>query len=432
MFSTMLLLFCGVLLGAAQEGPPSHQVLLDPSLGRVLMERHFPTKAVQTMKGIRNPANILLHEGSLYVASFMTNQVLKVSSYDIFAGLEEERARLTTFAGGVYCQPDAPCAILDGPWGMVARDDRLFIGSFGSDQILVFNTTDGQYLTTFADSEVLDCPEGMAFGPDGLLYVAAFLTNEVVAFNTSAPGYPVVHRVSAPELKGPEDLLFHATTGQLLVSSHHTHAVVRFAWTTRTAADGDSEEAQAAAEAAAGAAAEPAAEAARLETELQEAVAATDYARAAQLQQQIASLRTTGLRSTSAGSADPGGSVLLPGEGGEDTASGGGGRWEVVGQLGGTEEELAGPVGLGVDQDHNLYVTSYPNHCVVKYTAADLEYAGVFASGGGLRGPSGMAFGNDGTLYVASYDSNQLIVFNVSSGYSYSAFAGNTPKPMSF
>lgn len=68
----------------------------------------------------------------------------------------------------------------DGPWGMAGKDGILYVASFGSDQIIKFDIRNGLFLGYFGDSTVLDSPEGIRFGPDGLLYVVSFLRNEVI------------------------------------------------------------------------------------------------------------------------------------------------------------------------------------------------------------------------------------------------------------
>jgi hypothetical protein len=72
-----------------------------------------------------------------------------------------------------------------GPWGMAANDGFLYVASFGSDQVLVFDIMDnGKFVNAFGDSDTLDSPEGIAISRDKTtLYVASFLDSRIVAFD---------------------------------------------------------------------------------------------------------------------------------------------------------------------------------------------------------------------------------------------------------
>ena len=150
----------------------------------------------------------------IFVAQFMSNQVLKISPSGVS----------TLFAKGVYCADSSkPCSILDGPWGLEYFDRRLFVSSFSSDQILVFNITNGEYISAFGNSIELNCPEGIAMGGDGYLYVVSYLNNEIVRYNPMT--YEYVDVIVKPgTISGPEDVLYMNSV--LVISSHWSNSIL--------------------------------------------------------------------------------------------------------------------------------------------------------------------------------------------------------------
>ena len=79
--------------------------------------------------------------------------------------------------------------MLDGPVGMVVDHGQLLVASFTNDHILRVNTSDGELLQTFGNDNELDCPEGLAIGPDRNLYVASFLLRHVVRYELSSGAF---------------------------------------------------------------------------------------------------------------------------------------------------------------------------------------------------------------------------------------------------
>lgn len=64
---------------------------------------------------------------------------------------------------------------------------HLFVASFGSDQVLVFEALTGRFVDAMGDSDTLDSPEGLALSPDGnTLFVASFLDSRIVSFQISS------------------------------------------------------------------------------------------------------------------------------------------------------------------------------------------------------------------------------------------------------
>ena len=106
---------------------------------------------------------------SFFVASFTLNHVVRLRM------ASTRSAQYKVFVSG---------SELDGPVGMVVDGDVLFVASFTNDHVLRVNTTDGALLSRFGDSDILDCPEGIALNPhDGRLYVASFLLPHLAVFD---------------------------------------------------------------------------------------------------------------------------------------------------------------------------------------------------------------------------------------------------------
>ncbi|XP_031557390.1 uncharacterized protein LOC116294014 [Actinia tenebrosa] len=77
------------------------------------------------------------------------------------------------------------------------------------------------------------------------------------------------------------------------------------------------------------------------------------------------------------------------------------------------------PVGLTVGSDRNVYVTSYVTNSILRYDGKMGKFIDVYASGGGLSGPSSVSFADYRTLYAASYDSDRVVLYNSTSGMTF-------------
>jgi streptogramin lyase len=178
---------------------------------------------------LQHPYTILhAPSGDLYVASFTLNHVVRLR----WTEGEKQRARYNIFISGRE---------LDGPVGMALSDDgdSLYVASFTNDVVLRVNTSSGNLLGYIGSDETLDCPEGIAIGPDGLLYVTSFLLPHLSVFDPSSGDYrgrfgtlPTARNAGMPpsripSLAGAEDLTFDLN-GDLHVTAYYSSAVFKF------------------------------------------------------------------------------------------------------------------------------------------------------------------------------------------------------------
>lgn len=203
------------------------------------------------------------------------------------------------------------------------------------------------------------CPEGLAFGPDGLLYAVSFLADEVVRYNATSGAF--LGSFAKTGLAGPEGIAFTAA-GDLLVASHWTDSVERFSLPAgrRLAPFAVANEARG-----------------MHERGDARPVWDAEAVRRAKRVQRRSLVQTT----------DDG---KLPAE---------------------DEAGLYGPVGVTRGPHDDIFVSSYASGTVVRYDGHTGKRRGVFARGGGLRGPAGLTFGQGELLYVTSYDTHKLIRF---------------------
>jgi len=138
----------------------------------------FSTKLSEIAR-VKYPSDLLVVGSTVFVSSFLSDSVLQTTLP------LSQTTQFRVFAHGSYCTPRLRrCAILNGPWGLAHTMGRLFVSSFGSDQILVFEASSGRFIDAFGDSGSLDSPEGLALNRDAtILYAASFLDSRIVAFD---------------------------------------------------------------------------------------------------------------------------------------------------------------------------------------------------------------------------------------------------------
>ena len=96
-------------------------------------------------------------------------------------------------------------------------DGNLYVSGFGSHKVIVYDGSTGDLIEVFVE-DVIGTPEdesggllnahGMAFGPDGNLYVASFGTDQVLRYNGATGAFIDVFVGVGNGLNGTTDILF--------------------------------------------------------------------------------------------------------------------------------------------------------------------------------------------------------------------------------
>jgi hypothetical protein len=100
------------------------------------------------------------------------------------------------------------------PHGVLWRAGRIFVASYGTDEVLMMDNHGNVLNTIGGAASSLRGPVDMVFGADGLLYVSSNLTDEVVVFDVNGNEMGVIG--SSASLRGPTGLdfspfVFHAS-----------------------------------------------------------------------------------------------------------------------------------------------------------------------------------------------------------------------------
>jgi DNA-binding beta-propeller fold protein YncE len=97
---------------------------------------------------------------------------------------------------------------LDRPWGMAfGPDGNLYVSSVGTDSVLRYRGTTGEFIDVFATGGGLNSPKGLAFGRDGNLYVTSYETDNVLRYDGETGAFMDVF-ASGGGLDGPTFLTF--------------------------------------------------------------------------------------------------------------------------------------------------------------------------------------------------------------------------------
>ncbi|MEM7164472.1 MAG: hypothetical protein AAF581_03355 [Planctomycetota bacterium] len=163
---------------------------------------------------------VALEPGDLLVSSFWGNEVLR---FDGNTG-----APRGSFLSSPVIGPEG---IAFGP------DGHLYVVSRTTNSVLRFDGANGTYIDTFVapGSGGLSLPHGCTFGADGHLYVASTLTDSVLRYDGTSGVFLGVFTVGGGLLR-PLGLTF-GPDGNLYVSGEHNHAVLRFSGTSGTFID---------------------------------------------------------------------------------------------------------------------------------------------------------------------------------------------------
>eukprot|EP00039_Didymoeca_costata_P005485 m.81937 g.81937 ORF g.81937 m.81937 type:complete len:314 (+) comp12841_c0_seq1:147-1088(+) len=200
-----LLAFCTTTVLCQDE---QHMGLLQPNK-LLLAARGLRTG--EPLRTVYKPSYVLTVENSLFVSCFWHDQVVQLH----LNSQGSVEPKLTIFASGHG---------LDGPWGLAVKSNILFVASFTTDAIHKYSLSDGKMLGYFGNEDELDCPEGIAFGPDDNLYVISFLADEVVKYSQDGEYLGVVAKGG---LSGPEDVAF-LPSGDFVVSSHYSNTLEQY------------------------------------------------------------------------------------------------------------------------------------------------------------------------------------------------------------
>ena len=155
---------------------------------------------------------ILGLDGLLYASSFPTSEV--------FSALLDDRGKWRWF------RVVGPGTGVDGPTGMALdRQLRLLVASFGTDQILRYDSVTGKLLDIFINDDEghMDCPEGMLLLPDRLL-VASFLNDKVLSYHPETGAFQEIF-ARGSYLDGPQAMPLHPASNSIFISSYHNDKV---------------------------------------------------------------------------------------------------------------------------------------------------------------------------------------------------------------
>jgi DNA-binding beta-propeller fold protein YncE len=171
---------------------------------------------------LRGPVSMVFGpDGNLYVSSIDNGEVQR---YNGTTG-----AFLNTVATAPF-GTDPTFGFALGPLGLAfGPDGNLYVSNDFTNDVQRYNGTTGASLGTFV-SAGLDVPTGLVFGPDGNLYVSSFNTNVVQRYSGRTGASMGIFAISN-ELSGPEQLVF-GPDGDLYVASFTSNSVERFKGTT--------------------------------------------------------------------------------------------------------------------------------------------------------------------------------------------------------
>jgi len=160
-------------------------------------------------------------DGNLYVTSIDNGKVLR---YNGTTG-----AFLGTFVDNIPHCDASTCGFALGPLGLAfGPDGNLYVSNDFTNTVTRYNGTTGASLGIFV-SAGLDVPTGLVFGPDGNLYVSSFNSSSVERYN-GRTGAAMGTFAAGAGLDGPEQLAF-GPDGNLYVSSFNSNSVLRYSGT---------------------------------------------------------------------------------------------------------------------------------------------------------------------------------------------------------
>ena len=151
--------------------------------------------------GLSGPAALAVDHGMLYVSDFNNSSILR---FDALTGAPapssgQTGAVFVSSGLGGLSQPNMGLGFdLNG---------NLLVSSFGSNQLLRYNSSSGAFLGAFTTLNLLH-PQGFAFGPNGNLYVVSEGDNRVAQFDGRTGAYLGDAIGSNGGLQTPTNIIF--------------------------------------------------------------------------------------------------------------------------------------------------------------------------------------------------------------------------------
>jgi DNA-binding beta-propeller fold protein YncE len=258
-------------------------------------------------------------------------------------------------------------------WFSITARADLLVSSFNNGRVFRFNEHTGVLVDTFVSNTngLLNLPHGLAFGPDGNLYVASAGNDSILKYDGTNGGYlgPFV-LLGMGGLDYPVWLEFRG--GSLFVSSQLNDSVLRY-----NATNG------------------------------------------AFISAFVSTNDNGGLDGPSGMAWGPDGHLYVVGRFGDhvmrfDGTNGNFLNAFVPAGAGG----LSQPFGCHFGADGHLYVVSGNNSKVARFDGTNGTYLGDFvvSVGSGLAFPIGLEFGPGGALFVASFSNHRVVRFDGTTG----------------
>ncbi len=206
------------LVSAGRKNPSQNFSLA--AIFSAMIARHLLKLAVCALAGLTSCS---LH-AELFVSSYSGNRVLRYS--------ETNGAPIGT---GIFVS--AGSGGLELPHGLAfGPDGHLYVASAGNDAILRYNGSTGAFLGAFvpAGTGGLDYPVWLEFRPDGFLYVSSQLNNAVLRYNATNGAFAGAFVTNGSGgLNGPSGMTWGAD-GHLYVVGRFGNQLLKYDGTNGT------------------------------------------------------------------------------------------------------------------------------------------------------------------------------------------------------
>lgn len=246
-------------------------------------------------------------------------------------------------------------------WGPLLTSSNLGGGTSGVSQVLGYDPIRGGFLGVFASGGGLSRAQGIAFGPDGLLYAASEQTGQILRFDPSSGKNPVVFAT----VPSPVGLAF-GLDSNLYVVSNNPDGVLRCDHKTG---------------------------------------ACFSFVTSA----------GNSLSSPFMAVFGPDGNLYVssPASGQVLRFDGTTGAYKDVFA---SANSLLGPTGILFTPDGSLLVSDAFGSQILRFDASSGNYLGIFASGAPLNGPSQLLLGPNNDVYVANTVGGSVLRYSLATG----------------